>query len=191
MEGLIIIAYTIGIFAIGICASRRISDFKDFVNTDSRLGIVLRASMTLGANWGGLVLLGLPAFAYQDMWWSALYAGMGTIHFLAIGIFIGAPLRKASPYTMAEWFGLRFDERNAFVVTIFNFILGIGIITAQFLAFASITTVFFDIPFNVSLIGGAVIVTAYMLLSGLWASPTPTSSRSLSPSSSQSASCYI
>lgn len=67
MEGIIIIAYIIGIFAIGIGASRRLSDFKDFVNTDSRLGIVLLTSTTLGANWGGLVLLGLPAFAYQDI----------------------------------------------------------------------------------------------------------------------------
>lgn len=168
VEALIVIAYTIGIFAIGIGASRKIDDFKDYVNTDSRLGIVLLTSTTLGANWGGLVLLGLPAMAYGDMWMTVFYAGVGTVHFLTIGIFMGAPLRKASPYTMSEWFGLRFDQRNAFVVTIFNFILGIGIITAQFLAFAAITTVFFEIPFNVALVVGAVIVTAYTVLSGLW-----------------------
>jgi SSS family solute:Na+ symporter len=168
VEALIVIAYTAGIFAIGIGASRKVGDFKDYVNTDSRLGIVLLTSTTLGANWGGLVLLGLPALAYGDMWMSAFYGGVGTVHFLMIGIFMGAPLRKASPYTMSEWFGLRFDERNAFVVTIFNFILGIGIITAQFLAFAAIATVFFDIGFNVALVVGAIIVTAYTVLSGLW-----------------------
>jgi len=168
VEGLIIIVYTLGIFGIGIWASRKITDFRDFVNTKSKLGIVLLTATTLGANWGGLVLLGLPAFAYQDMWLSAFYAAMGTIHFLTIGIFMGAPLRKAAPYTMAEWFGLRFDSKNALLVTIFNFILGIGIITAQFLAFASIATVFFEVPFNTALIIGAIIVTAYTVLSGLW-----------------------
>lgn len=168
VEALIVIAYTVGIFVIGIGASRKVGDFKDYVNTDSRLGIVLLTSTTLGANWGGLVLLGLPAFAYGDMWMCAFYAGVGTVHFLMIGIFMGAPLRKASPYTMSEWFGLRFDERNALAVTVFNFILGIGIITAQFLAFASIATVFFDIAFNVALVGGAVVVTVYTVLSGLW-----------------------
>ena len=168
IEGIIVISYTVGIFAIGIWASRRVTDFRDYVNTNSRLGIVLLTATTLGANWGGLVLLGLPAMAYQDMWMCAFYAAMGTIHFLTIGIFMGGPLQKAAPYTMSEWFGLRFDERNALLVTIFNFILGIGIITAQFLAFASIATVFFDVPFNTALIVGAVIVTVYTMVSGLW-----------------------
>lgn len=168
IEGIIVIVYTLGIFGIGIWASRKITDFRDYVNTSSRLGIILLTATTLGANWGGLVLLGLPAFAYQDMWLSAFYAAVGTIHFLAIGIFMAAPLQKAAPYTMAEWFGLRFDSKNALLVIVFNFILGIGIITAQFLAFAAITTVFFDVPFNMSLIIGAIVVTVYTVVSGLW-----------------------
>lgn len=167
-EGIIVIGYTIGIFAIGIWAARKITDFRDFVNTDSRLGLVLLTATTLGANWGGLVLLGLPAFAYQDMWLAAFYAAMGTVHFLTIGIFMGAPLQKASPYTMAEWFGLRFDSKNALLVIAFNFVLGIGIITAQFLAFAAISTVFFDVSFDAALVIGAVVVTAYTVVSGLW-----------------------
>lgn len=167
-EGIIVLVYIIGIFLIGLLGARRTKNFRDYVTTSSSLGLVLLAGTTLATQWGGITLLGIVGFGYQDLYYGSLYSLGAAIRFMFWAFLLAIVIRKVNPFTISEWFGLRFDGKNAVVMTIMNLIVGLGLLGSQFVAFGTVITVFFDVPFETSIVAGAVIVTAYTIIGGMW-----------------------
>jgi len=57
-EGIIVIAYLIGIFGIGLYGARQTASFQDYFSTSGRLGLAILAGTVLATQWGGVTLLG-------------------------------------------------------------------------------------------------------------------------------------
>lgn len=167
-EGYIFIIYIIAIFFIGIWGARRTHTFEDYFSTSGGLGIIVLAGTVLATQWGGVTLLGIAGFAYQHLWMGVWYSLGAVIRFMFWAFLMAVVLRKVNPFSISEWFGLRFDDKNAVVMTVLNLVVSIGLLGAQFLGFGTVVTVFFDVPFQTSVIIGAIVVTAYTVVGGMW-----------------------
>lgn len=167
-EGYITIIYILAIFLIGIWGARKTRDFRDYWSTSGRLGLVVLAGTVLATQWGGVTLLGIAGFAYQHLWMGVWYSLGAVIRFMFWALLMAIVLRKVNAFSISEWFGLRFDDKNAVVMTALNLIVSIGLLGAQFLGFASVVTVFFNVPFQQSVVIGAIVVTVYTIIGGMW-----------------------
>jgi len=167
-EGIIVVAYLIGIFGIGLYGARQTASFQDYFSTSGRLGLAILAGTVLATQWGGVTLLGIAGFAYQHLWMGVWYSLGAVIRFMFWALLMAIVLRKVNAFSISEWFGLRFDSKNGIVMTVMNLVVSLGLLGAQFLAFGSVVTVFFDVPFQQSVIIGAVAVIVYTIVGGMW-----------------------
>ena len=166
--GIIVIAYIIAIFGIGILGARRTQNFADYFSTSGGLGMVILAGTVLATQWGSVTLLGIAGFAYQHLWFGVWYSLGAVIRFLFWALLMALVLRKVNPFSISEWFGLRFDDKNALVMTVLNLVVSLGLLGAQFLGFAAVISVFFNADFQLSVVLGAVVVTVYTIIGGMW-----------------------
>ena len=166
--GIIVIVYIVAIFGIGLLGARRTKNFSDYFSTSGGLGMVILAGTVLATQWGGVTLLGIAGFAYQHLWFGVWYSLGAVIRFLFWALLMALVLRKVNPFSISEWFGLRFDDKNALVMTVLNLVVSLGLLGAQFLGFASVISVFFNVDFQLSVILGAVVVTIYTIVGGMW-----------------------
>lgn len=167
-EGYIVIAYLVAIFLIGIWGARKTHTFRDYFSTSSGLGLIILVGTVLATQWGGVTLLGIVGFGYLHVWYGAWYSLGAAIRFLFWAFLLALVLRKVNPFSISEWFGLRFDDKNALVMTVLNLIVSLGLLGAQFLAFGTVVSVFFDVPLQTAVITGAVMVTIYTVIGGMW-----------------------
>jgi len=167
-EGIIVVAYLLGIFAIGLYGARQTASFRDYFSTSGRLGMMILAGTVLATQWGGVTLLGIAGFSYQHLWMGVWYSLGAVIRFMFWALMMAIVLRKVNAFSISEWFGLRFDAKNGIVMTIINLVVSLGLLGAQFLAFGSVVTVFFDVPFQQSVVLGAVAVIVYTIVGGMW-----------------------
>lgn len=167
-EGYIVIAYLIAIFGIGVWGGRRTHTFRDYFSTSGSLGLIILVGTVLATQWGGVTLLGIVGFGYQHLWYGAWYSLGAAIRFLFWALLMALVLRKVNPFSISEWFGMRFDDKNALVMTVLNLIVSLGLLGGQFLAFGTVVSVFFEVPLQTSVIIGAVMVTVYTVIGGMW-----------------------
>jgi SSS family solute:Na+ symporter len=167
-EGYIVIAYLIAIFGIGIWGGRKTHTFRDYFSTSGGLGIIVLIGTVLATQWGGVTLLGIVGFGYQHLWFGAWYSLGAAIRFLFWAFLMAVVLRKVNPFSISEWFGMRFDDKNALVMTVLNLIVSLGLLGGQFLAFGTVVSVFFDVPIQSAVIIGALMVTIYTVIGGMW-----------------------
>jgi SSS family solute:Na+ symporter len=166
--GIIVIIYIIAIFGIGVWGARRTHSFADYFSTSGGLGMIILAGTVLATQWGSVTLLGIAGFAYQHLWFGVWYSLGAVIRFLFWALLMALVLRKVNPFSISEWFGLRFDNKNALVMTVLNLVVSLGLLGAQFLGFAAVISVFFNADFQLSVILGAVVVTIYTIVGGMW-----------------------
>jgi SSS family solute:Na+ symporter len=166
--GIIVIVYIIAIFGIGVWGARRTHSFADYFSTSGGLGMIILAGTVLATQWGGVTLLGIAGFAYQHLWFGVWYSLGAVVRFLFWALLMALVLRKVNPFSISEWFGLRFDDKNALVMTVLNLVVSLGLLGAQFLGFAAVISVFFNADFQLSVIIGAVVVTIYTIVGGMW-----------------------
>jgi SSS family solute:Na+ symporter len=166
--GVIVIVYIIAIFGIGVWGARRTHSFADYFSTSGGLGMIILAGTVLATQWGGVTLLGIAGFAYQHLWFGVWYSLGAVIRFLFWALLMALVLRKVNPFSISEWFGLRFDDKNALVMTVLNLVVSLGLLGAQFLGFAAVISVFFNADFQLSVVIGAVVVTIYTIVGGMW-----------------------
>lgn len=167
-EGYIVIVYIVAIFFIGIWGATKTDTFEDYWSTSGNLGIIFLAGTVLATQWGGVTLLGIAGFGYEHLWMGVWYSLGAVIRFLFWALLLAIVLRKIAAFSISEWFGLRFDNKNAIVMTILNLVVSLGLLGAQFVAFGTVVTVFFNVPFTESIIVGAILVTIYTILGGMW-----------------------
>ena len=167
-EGFIVIFYLLAIFGIGVLGARKTKTFRDYFSTSGSLGLIILIGTVLATQWGGVTLLGIVGFGYQHLWFGAWYSLGAAIRFLFWALLMAVVLRKVNPFSISEWFGMRFDNKNAMVMTILNLIVSLGLLGGQFLAFGAVVSVFFDVPVQTAVIVGAVMVTVYTILGGMY-----------------------
>lgn len=165
--GWIIFLYLIGVFLIGTYTGKFVKGYKDYILGGGRFGILLLMGTIVATQWGGGSFLGIAGFGYEQLYRGVWYALATIPRFLIWAFLLAIIIRKVQPYTISEWFALRYDSKNGMLVSIINLIIGIGLLGSQFVAFGNIVATFMNYDLTTSIIIGAIMVGIYTIIGGL------------------------
>lgn len=164
----IIIAYFAFILIKGIRHEKEIKTQDDFLVAGRNVGWFFLLC-TMGATViGGGSSIGAIGKTYE---WGLLMLLASTgwyLHFIFSGYFVAPKFREAKLYTVAGYFGHRYDERSRFVTFVLSLIFSVGVLGAQMVAFGKIiTTMIPELPFFWGVVIGATMVILYSTAGGL------------------------
>lgn len=165
IEWIIIIAYMLFIFGKGVFKYKKIGEVDDYL-VAGRSAPWYLIFMTLGATViGGGASIGAVGKTYE---WGMLFVfiSMGTfLHFIFSGLVVAPQFRKWKLYTVAGYFGRRFNEQSRVAAFVLSLIFSIFIIAAQMAAFGSVlSTLFPRFADNATLIRWAIIIGGMMVV---------------------------
>ena len=170
VQYVIIIAYFAFILIKGIRHSRDINDQDDFLVAGRSIGWFFLLCTMSATVIGGGASLGAIGRTYQ---WGVLMLLVSTawyIHFIFSGLFVAPLFRKAELYTVAGYFGHRYDGRNRFVAFVLSLLFSVGVLGAQMVAFGKIITTMIPVlPYHWAVLIGGGIVILYSTAGGLYA----------------------
>jgi SSS family solute:Na+ symporter len=168
---LLLIAYSVGVIALGIWASRFVRGSSEFFVGGRGLGPALLMSSMLAANIGAASTVGVAGKAYQEgisAWWWVGSAGLGSLLFA----FTVAPalwrLAKAHQfYTTGDYLEFRYGVGIRTVLSIVICLAALILLAGQLLAGATILKLVMGIPLWGGALIGAAIMTIYFAAGGL------------------------
>ena len=175
IQWLVIAAYLTFIFVKGVSKVRSIGDSDDFLvaGRDVRWWLI---ATTMGATViGGGYSVGAIGDAYEmGLVWAIIATG-GYFHFIFSGLWVAPKFREAKLYTVAGYFGHRYDERTRFVVLILSLLFSVFVVAAQIAAIGSVLSTLLPsvedstrvIQYAI-LVGGAIVII-YSTAGGLMA----------------------
>lgn len=166
----IILAYFVFILTKGIRHAKDISDEDDFQLAGRNIGWFFLLC-TMGATVvGGGASIGAVGKTYE---WGLLMVAVSMglfFHFIFAGIFVAPRFREANLYTVAGYFGHRFDAKNRFLAFLLSLLFSVGVLGAQIVAFGKIITTMVPVmPYFWAVIVGALMVIVYSTAGGLMA----------------------
>ncbi len=163
------------IFFKGVSKVRKINSSDDFLVAGRNVPWYL-LSATMGATViGGGYSIGAVGKSYEWGILMVLVSMGGYLHFIFSGLVVAPRFREAELYTVAGYFGHRFDERTRFVVLILSLLFSVFIVAAQIAAIGSVLSTLLPsveggsqaIKYAI-LIGGAIVII-YSTAGGLLA----------------------
>jgi SSS family solute:Na+ symporter len=174
----IIIGYMTFIFTKGVWKVKKIGNADDYLVAGRNASWILIFA-TLGATViGGGASIGAVGKTYE---WGMLMVIVSSgvfMQFIFSGLVVAPQFRRWKLYTVAQYFGRRFDERSRTAAFVLSLVFSVFIIAAQMAAFGSVlSTLFPNLVDDQSmiklaiLIGGAMVViysTAGGLLAVIW-----------------------
>lgn len=166
----IIILYFSFIIIKGISKSKNIKDDEDFLVAGRNIGWFLLMA-TMGATViGGGASIGSIAKTYELGIIMVLVTTGWYFQFMFSAKFIAPYFRENELYTVAGFFGKRFDDKNRFVAFILSLIFSVGVLGAQLVAFGKIiNSMMPEISYTYAVIIGGIIVITYSTAGGLLA----------------------
>jgi SSS family solute:Na+ symporter len=169
MYNYIIFIYLIGIFIIGMVAGKYVKGFDDYAIASGNFGFIILIGTIIATQWGGGSFLGIAGFGYEHLFRGVWYALSAVPRFLIWALFLSVIIRKVQPYTVSEWFALRYNKETGMLVSIINLVVGVGLLGSQFVAFGNVVNSFMKADLTTSIIIGALIVGIYTIAGGLFA----------------------
>lgn len=166
---LLIWIYLVGTFLIGIYAGKYVRNFSDYIRGGSKLGILLLGGTVIATQWGGVTFLGIAGYSYENLYQGVWYALGPSIRFLFWAFLLAVVIRKVQPYTVSEWFALRYDSKCGVLSSLLNIVTGLGLLGSQFVAFGVISSTFLGWDLTTGIVVGAVIVIIYTVVGGFYA----------------------
>jgi SSS family solute:Na+ symporter len=170
----IVLGYLAFIFIKGVSKSAKIKDSDDYLVSGRNVGW-FALFCTMGATVvGGGASIGAIGRTYE---WGILMLLVSTgwyFHFIFSGLVVAPKFRKAELYTVAGYFGHRYDERSRFVVMILSLLFSVFIVAAQMAAFGSVISALFPgmdtlLVMRFAIVIGGLMVVVYSTAGGLMA----------------------
>lgn len=142
---------------------------EDFAVNGRRTSSYALVTSLLASLVGGWMFLGLNAIAFEAGT-AALAIGLGYV--LGIGLLLAysnkivSALSSSGSYTLDSYLGQRFGKHVHAMVVALNFIFFIAVLAAQFLAFRSVSLLFFPTWADITGVLIALAVISYTSVSG-------------------------
>jgi len=162
--------YMAAMLAVGYFASKKTHTVTEFVLAGRGLPLWL-CTMTVIATWfGGAMMMGGAGAAYDhgmlgviaDPWGGALAL-------LLIGFFFARMFRRLRIMTVADFMRQRYGKAAEVAITITSLFSNIVWVGAMLVAFGLIFESLTNIPLEVGIIGGAIVIFIYTAIGGMWA----------------------
>ncbi|MGY8798837.1 MAG: sodium:solute symporter family protein [Longimicrobiales bacterium] len=167
----VIVAYSVGLIALGLWISRRVKGADSFFVADRKLGPGLTFSTFLAANIGAGSIIGASGLGYRDgmsAWWWVGSAGIGSL-FLAmwLGPRIWRVATKNGLYTAGDYLEHRYGSAVRATIAMLLWVATLAVLSAQLIAMAQIFEWVLGTPRWVGAVIGGVVMTAYFAAGGL------------------------
>ncbi|MEZ5331952.1 MAG: sodium:solute symporter family protein [Thermoanaerobaculia bacterium] len=167
--GLLLIVYTIGMYALSFWARGRIHNAEDYVVAGRRLPFSL-AWATLLATWfgAGTLLTAADEVRSGGLERAALDPFGAGLCLILAGLFFAGPLWRMGLLTVSDFFRRRFGPRAELLSALIMVPSYFGWIAAQFVALAGVLHLLFGVDMAAGIAIVAVVGTGYTLLGGMW-----------------------
>ena len=162
--------YMAGMLVVGYFASKKTHSVAEFVVAGRGLPVWL-CSMTVIATWfGGSTMMGGAGAAYDDGMLGVIEDPWGgALALLLVGFFFARMFRRLRVMTVADFMEQRYGTLAAIAITatsLFSNIVWVGAVLVAFgLIFESLT----NVPLEIGIVSGAVVIFIYTAIGGMWA----------------------
>ena len=166
----IIVIYFAFIIIKGVAKSKKIKDDDDFLVAGRNIGWFLLFATMSATLIGGGSSIGAIGKTYE---WGILMLVVITgwyFQFMFSAKYVAPYFREANLYTVAGFFGHRFDAKNRFIAFLLSLVFSVGVLGAQMVAFGKIiNSMMPEISYPLAVIIGGSIVILYSTAGGLLA----------------------
>ncbi|HEX7797233.1 MAG TPA: sodium:solute symporter family protein [Vicinamibacterales bacterium] len=170
----ILIAYSLGMIALGLIIGRRVKGTSDFFVARRQLGPGLMFSTMLAANIGAGSTVGATSLGYSGglaaFWW----VGAAALGSLGLAFWIGPAMRREAAAhdlkTVGDYLEYRYSPAIRATVAVLLWIGSIFILAGQLVAIGSILETVAGLPSAFGCAIGGIVITAYFTAGGLLSS---------------------
>ncbi|MDA1016537.1 MAG: sodium:solute symporter family protein [Planctomycetota bacterium] len=165
----ILALYLLGLLALSVFASRRISNEEDYVVAGRKLPLWLAWGTLLATWFGAATMLGAAEAARSaGVRATVLDPFASGIALIIAGVCFARPLWDMKLLTMGDFYGRVYGKRAELLASCVLVPGYFGWIGAQFVALGGLQETFFDIPADWGILIGAVFILVYTLFGGMW-----------------------
>jgi len=175
MGSIIIVLYFVGLVAIGAIASKKIKNSEDFLVAGRNLGFWTFTLLVVASICSGMTILGVAGLGYAAGWpsiWEQIFVPLSAaVCILFFGTKLHSVASRTGYVTVQDYFAHRFYSPRGIRGTsaIIGVLISIIYLVGQYISISMVLSWLFKIPYEWSLVIGAVIVMAYTILGGLYA----------------------
>jgi len=167
----ILIAYSLGMIALGLVIGRRGRGASDFFVARRQLGPGLIFSTLLAANIGAGSTVGATSVGYSGgvaAWW---WVGAAAIGSIALALWIGPAIRREAAAhdlrTVGDYLEFRYSPSIRGIVSLLLWIGSMFILAGQLVAIGAILETVAGIPSPIGCAIGGGVITVYFAAGGL------------------------
>lgn len=165
------IAYLLLSIALGIYASTKVNNLKDYVSAGRSLPIWVVTILVFATWFGAETVLGVPAEFLNGDLGSLISDPFGAaICLIIFGLFFARKLYQMNLLTIGDFYRIRFDRRVELITSIAIALSYLGWVSAQIMALGLVFHILSDgiiSQFNGILIGASVVLI-YTIFGGMW-----------------------
>lgn len=166
----IVIAYMVGMIAIGFYASKKQKDTEDYYVAGRKLGTGSIMVLWVASWVGGASIIGAGGIGYDLGITAVWYSGSGIFGCLLFALTISPIINRIGMrlknITYPELIEARYDSRCRIVATITTFLAYIGYVAGQIAAAGNITHALLGWELNTAYIVSAIVVVIYTAIGG-------------------------
>lgn len=168
LQVIILAVYFIGIFGVGVYATRFIDDTTDFLLAGRRLGLLLATATLCATHFGGGFVMGSGEWGFDYGLTGIAYATGVGLSLVVLGLVAARRMRSLAMFTVPDYLALRYHSNVVRVLSsLLSLVAIIGIIGAQvWAAQGALSIIGLDPTWAAIAATGLFIV--YTALSGLW-----------------------
>jgi solute:Na+ symporter, SSS family len=170
----ILIAYSLGMIALGLVIGRRVTGTSDFFVARRQLGPGLIFSTMLAANIGAGSTVGATSVGYTGglaaFWW----VGSAALGSIGLAFWIGPAMRREAAAhdlkTVGDYLEYRYSPAIRATVAVLLWVGSIFILAGQLVAIGSILETVAGLRSAIGCVIGGIVITAYFAAGGLLSS---------------------
>ncbi|MEX2498796.1 MAG: sodium:solute symporter family protein [Wenzhouxiangellaceae bacterium] len=168
LQLIVLIVYFVGLFAVGLYATRFIGSNTDFLLAGRRLGPVLATATLCATHFGGGFVLGSGEWGFTHGMTGIAYAvGVG-LSLVLLGFVAARKMRRLAMFTVPDYLELRYNSKIARLLgTLLSLIAIVGIIGAQVWAAQGALSILGVDP-TWAAVAATLMFIVYTAMSGLW-----------------------
>jgi SSS family solute:Na+ symporter len=171
---IILVAYSLGMIALGLIIGRRVTGTSDFFVARRQLGPGLIFSTMLAANIGAGSTVGATSVGYSGgiaaFWW----VGAAALGSIGLAFWVGPAMRREAAAhdlrTVGDYLEYRYSPAIRGIVAVLLWVGSIFILAGQLVAIGSILETVAGVPSAIGCAIGGLVITAYFASGGLLSS---------------------
>jgi len=171
----IVAFYFLGLMAVGAWASKKVKSSEDYIVAGRNLGFWVFTILIVACICSGMTLLGVSGLGYVAGWptiWEQIFVPLSAaVCILLFGVKLHAIGSDKGYLTVQDYFAHRYYSQNGIrgLSAITGILVSLIYMVGQYVAISMVLSWLFGISYHQALLISALIVTAYVIMGGLYA----------------------